>query len=181
MNILSAPTSFASSLRTLMTEIWDLLIWSHKSLRLYVVSFVFNLFSFFFKFLLLFNYSCIPFLPIPREHYAKWNKPGGEGQIPYDLTFNWNIINRRKKQTKYNQRHWSKEQSNNSPGEVGRGQWGEGITGTTIKDTWTKSLFFLLFRLYHFYCSFYKFTSSLISILPLSLSNELLNYYIFQL
>ena len=28
-----------------------------------------------------------------------------EGQIPYDLTFNWNIINRRKKQTKYNQRH----------------------------------------------------------------------------
>ena len=34
------------------------------------------------------------------EHYAKRNKPGGEGQIPYDLTFNWNIINRRKKQTK---------------------------------------------------------------------------------
>ena len=30
---------------------------------------------------------------------------GGEGQIPYDLTFNWNIINKRKKQTKYNQRH----------------------------------------------------------------------------
>ena len=41
------------------------------------------------------------------EHYAKWNKPGSEGQIPYDLTFNWNIVNRRKKQTKYNQRHWS--------------------------------------------------------------------------
>ena len=32
-------------------------------------------------------------------------RPGGEGQIPHDLTFNWNIINRRKKQTKYNQRH----------------------------------------------------------------------------
>ena len=31
--------------------------------------------------------------------------PGGEGQIPYDLTFNWNLINKRKKQTKYNQRH----------------------------------------------------------------------------
>ena len=26
-------------------------------------------------------------------------------KIPYDLTFTWNIINRRKKQTKYNQRH----------------------------------------------------------------------------
>ena len=22
---------------------------------------------------------------------------------------------------------------------MGRGQWGEGFTGTTIKDTWTKS------------------------------------------
>ena len=41
------------------------------------------------------------------EHYAKWNKPGGEGQIPYDLTFIWNIINKRKKQAKYNQRHWN--------------------------------------------------------------------------
>ena len=37
------------------------------------------------------------------EHYAKWNKPDSEGQIPYDLTFNWNIINKRKKQTKYNE------------------------------------------------------------------------------
>ena len=33
------------------------------------------------------------------------SKLGGEGQIPYHLTFNWNIINKRKKQTKYNQRH----------------------------------------------------------------------------
>ena len=41
------------------------------------------------------------------EHYAKWNKPDGEGQIPYDLTFNWNLINKRITQTKYNQRHWS--------------------------------------------------------------------------
>ena len=28
------------------------------------------------------------------EHYAKQNKPGGEGQIPYDLTFNRNLINK---------------------------------------------------------------------------------------
>ena len=34
------------------------------------------------------------------EHYVKWNKPDGEGQIPYDLTFNWNIINREKKGNK---------------------------------------------------------------------------------
>ena len=31
------------------------------------------------------------------EHYAKWKKPGDEGQIPYDLSFNWNTINKRKK------------------------------------------------------------------------------------
>ena len=28
------------------------------------------------------------------EHYAKQNKPGGKGQILYDLTFNWNLINK---------------------------------------------------------------------------------------
>ena len=26
-------------------------------------------------------------------------------KYPYDLTFNWNIINKRKMQTKYNRRH----------------------------------------------------------------------------
>ena len=31
------------------------------------------------------------------EHYAKWNKLGGEKQIPYDLTYKWNLI---KKQTR---------------------------------------------------------------------------------
>ena len=34
------------------------------------------------------------------KHYAKRNKPGGEGKIPYDLTFNWNLINKRKKASK---------------------------------------------------------------------------------
>ena len=23
------------------------------------------------------------------EYYAEWNKPGGERQIPYDLTYKW--------------------------------------------------------------------------------------------
>ena len=41
------------------------------------------------------------------EHYAKWNKPGGEGQIPYDLTYKWNLINKTNKEAKYNQRHWN--------------------------------------------------------------------------
>ena len=28
----------------------------------------------------------------PREHYAKWNKPVREQQIPYDLTYKWNLM-----------------------------------------------------------------------------------------
>ena len=43
------------------------------------------------------------------EHYVKWKKPGGERQIPYDLTYKWNLINKTSKQAKYNQRHWNKE------------------------------------------------------------------------
>ena len=53
------------------------------------------------------------------EHFAKWNKPGGEGQIAYDLTFNWNIINRRKKDIKYNH---DIEVKNNLT--IVRGEWG---------------------------------------------------------
>ena len=34
------------------------------------------------------------------EHYAKWNKPGSERQIPYDLTCMWNLINKANKQSK---------------------------------------------------------------------------------
>ena len=38
------------------------------------------------------------------KHYAKLNKPGSERQIPYDLTFNRNLINKTNKQAEYNQR-----------------------------------------------------------------------------
>ena len=44
-------------------------------------------------------------MELERIMLSEFNKPDGEGQIPYDLTFNWNIINRKKKETKYNQRH----------------------------------------------------------------------------
>ena len=46
-----------------------------------------------------------------EEHNTKWNKPGGEIQITYDLTFNRNLINKMNKQAKYNQRHWNWEQA----------------------------------------------------------------------
>ena len=32
------------------------------------------------------------------EHYAKWNKPGGKRQPPYDLAYKWNLINKTNKQ-----------------------------------------------------------------------------------
>ena len=34
------------------------------------------------------------------EHYAKWNKPDTERQIPYDLTYKWNLINKTNKWAK---------------------------------------------------------------------------------
>ena len=39
------------------------------------------------------------------ENIMLSKKPGGKRQIPYDLTFNWNLINKTNKQAKYNQRH----------------------------------------------------------------------------
>ena len=68
-----------------------------------------------------------------REHYAKWNKPGGEGQIPYDLTYKWNLINKTNKQAKYNQRHWNKEQTDSNQRGVGEGIVGEN-KGRAIKE-----------------------------------------------
>ena len=35
-----------------------------------------------------------------EELYAKWNKAGGERQIPYDLTCKWNLINKTNKRAK---------------------------------------------------------------------------------
>ena len=32
----------------------------------------------------------------PRMHYAKWNKVDRERQILYDLTYIWNLYNKRK-------------------------------------------------------------------------------------
>ena len=55
------------------------------------------------------------------EHYAQWNKPGSERQIPYDLTYSGKLINKTNKQAKYNQKHWNKEQTDsNQRGGAGR-------------------------------------------------------------
>ena len=36
----------------------------------------------------------------PGEHYAKLNEPVRERQVPYDLTYIWNQMNKLNKQTK---------------------------------------------------------------------------------
>ena len=33
------------------------------------------------------------------DYYAKWNKPVSERQILYNLSYNWNLINRKQKKT----------------------------------------------------------------------------------
>ena len=60
------------------------------------------------------------------KHYAKWNKPGGERQIPYDLTYKWKLINKANKQARYNQRLCNKEQTDSYQGGEGRGIIREG-------------------------------------------------------
>ena len=49
-----------------------------------------------------------------EEHHAKWNKPGGERQVPYDLTYKWNLNNKTNKWAKYNQRCGNKEQTDSN-------------------------------------------------------------------
>ena len=67
------------------------------------------------------------------EHYAKWNKPDGERQIKYDLTYKWNLINKINKQAKYNPKHWNKEQIDSNQRGGGRRIVGE-IRGRAIKE-----------------------------------------------
>ena len=64
------------------------------------------------------------------EHYANWSKPGGERQIPYDLTYKWNLINLNK-QAKNKQRHWNKEQTDSNQRGEGRGIMGENGEGSS--------------------------------------------------
>ena len=40
------------------------------------------------------NFTFCNSMERPREHYAKWNKPVRERQIPYDFTHMWNLMNK---------------------------------------------------------------------------------------
>ena len=70
------------------------------------------------------------------EHYAKWNKPGSERQILYDLTYKWNLINKTNKQNSITRDSEIKNKLTVSRGEVGGviGGKGKGFSGTCIRD-----------------------------------------------
>ena len=56
------------------------------------------------------------------EHYCKWNKPDGERQIAYDLTYKWDLIKSANKQTSQQNRTRASEIKNKltvTRGEVG--------------------------------------------------------------
>ena len=40
------------------------------------------------------------FRELEKKWENKWNKPGGERQLPYDLTYKWNLINKTNKWVK---------------------------------------------------------------------------------
>ena len=73
------------------------------------------------------------------KHYAKWSKPGSERQIPHDLTYKWNLINKTNRWAKYNQRHWNKEQTERRGEEDNRGKKVKGHQGTCMRNPWAKS------------------------------------------
>ena len=71
-----------------------------------------------------------------RDLYAKGMKPGGERQMPYDLTFKWNLINKTNKQAKYNRDTAIKNKltvRENQDGGVGRYTVLPGTTRTDRK------------------------------------------------
>ena len=55
------------------------------------------------------------------EHYAKWNKPGSERQIPYDLTYKWNLINKTNNKQNINRGIEIKSKPTVTMGEEGEG------------------------------------------------------------
>ena len=50
------------------------------------------------------NFTLCNSMDRPGEHYAKWNKPVRERQIPYDFTPMWNLMNKLNKQNR--RTHW---------------------------------------------------------------------------
>ena len=57
------------------------------------------------------NFTLCHSIDAPGEHYATWNKPVRERQIPYDFTYMWNLKNKINEQTELKQTHWHRKQT----------------------------------------------------------------------
>ena len=75
-----------------------------------------------------------PIFPIvvdgTEEYYGKWNKPGGERQIPYDLTYKRDTMNKNKSTSKTEQETWKHRTDWQWPegsGEEDNGGKGKGV------------------------------------------------------
>ena len=89
-----------------------------------------------------------PTLPISMdgsgEHYAKWNKPGGKRQIPYDLTYEWNLINNTTSKQSITTDMEIKDKLTVTRGDVGRitgerrGRVIKGMYTVPIDNDWRK-------------------------------------------
>ena len=62
------------------------------------------------------------------KHFAKWNKPGSERQIPYDLTYKWNLINKTNKWAKKTRdMKTNKQKKNHSSGWYSSVDWVQAV------------------------------------------------------
>ena len=59
-----------------------------------------------------------------RQHYAKWNKPGGKRQIPYDLTYKRDLMNKNKLMSKIEPEAWKQGTDWQQPERKGEGDNG---------------------------------------------------------
>ena len=58
------------------------------------------------------NFTLCNSMDGPGEHYAEWNKPVRERQIPYDFSHMWNLVNKLNYQAKQRQTHrWRADDS----------------------------------------------------------------------
>ena len=76
-----------------------------------------------------------------EEHYAKWNKPGSERQMLYDLTFKWNLTNKTNKKENITRDIEIKKKLTVTKGDLGgvNGRKGERIFRNNCKGHMDKT------------------------------------------
>ena len=69
------------------------------------------------------------------DYYAKWNKPGGKRQIPYDLTYKRKLLNKTKqKMSKIEPEAWKQGTDWQWPEGRGKGEKGGKKGKSLVKE-----------------------------------------------